>query len=79
MYKECGTACPLTCDNKDQAIMCPQMCVAGCFCPSGMVLLNDNCIQPEQCSGKFGFMTFMLCYSYLFCYLAASSPSPTPG
>ena len=29
VYKECGTACPTTCDNKDEVIICTEECVAG--------------------------------------------------
>ena len=29
VYNECGTACPLTCDNKDDVIICTKQCVPG--------------------------------------------------
>ena len=29
VYQECGTACPLTCDNKDDNITCTKQCVPG--------------------------------------------------
>ena len=29
VYKECGTACPLNCDNKDGNISCIDVCVKG--------------------------------------------------
>ena len=29
VYKECGTACPTTCDNKDELVICTQQCVSG--------------------------------------------------
>ena len=29
VYKECGTACPTTCDNKDELTICTFQCVAG--------------------------------------------------
>ena len=29
VYQECGTACPLTCENKDDVIICSTQCVAG--------------------------------------------------
>ena len=29
IYKQCGTACPLTCENKDDVVTCTQQCVAG--------------------------------------------------
>ena len=29
VYQECGTACPTTCDNKDDLIICTSQCVPG--------------------------------------------------
>ena len=29
VYQECGTACPTTCDNKDEEIICTKQCVQG--------------------------------------------------
>ena len=29
IYKQCGSACPLTCENKDDVITCTQQCVPG--------------------------------------------------
>ena len=29
VYKECGTACPTTCANKDKLLGCPLVCVPG--------------------------------------------------
>ena len=29
VYKECGTACPTTCDNKDDDVSCITVCVPG--------------------------------------------------
>ena len=29
VYRECGTGCPLTCDNKDDVIICSLQCVPG--------------------------------------------------
>ena len=46
-YKECGSACPATCDPP--SVDCPQLCVAGCFCSEGMVLYDGNCILPDEC------------------------------
>ncbi len=29
VYQECGTACPKTCDNKDELTFCTRQCVQG--------------------------------------------------
>ena len=29
VYQKCGTACPTTCDNKDEEIICTKQCVHG--------------------------------------------------
>ncbi|XP_035917182.1 chymotrypsin-elastase inhibitor ixodidin-like isoform X1 [Anopheles stephensi] len=53
VYKQCGTACPATCDNMDTVQGCTKQCVAGCFCVDGYVL-NDKgqcipkCLCPKQ-------------------------------
>ncbi|KAG5679449.1 hypothetical protein PVAND_009014 [Polypedilum vanderplanki] len=50
VYTDCGTACPLTCDNKDSQQICTMQCVAGCFCEAGYVRDNNgDCILPEKC------------------------------
>lgn len=50
-YSSCGSACPLTCLNKDDTTtVCPAICVSGCFCPSGKALIDDDmCIEPSLC------------------------------
>ena len=49
-YSTCGSACPLTCENRDSPpIFCPQVCVSGCFCPSGMAAYQDACYLPSDC------------------------------
>jgi hypothetical protein len=50
-YRECGTACPATCDNPNQEI-CSDRCVSGCFCEEGLLLNSDGwCVTPAQCGG----------------------------
>ena len=48
-WQECGTACPLTCDNHDQFQICTLQCVQGCFCPAGTVEHNGTCVTTDQC------------------------------
>ncbi|KFM75509.1 Papilin, partial [Stegodyphus mimosarum] len=53
-YKQCGKACPLTCDNYDNPPkICPAMCVSGCHCLEGFVKAADGrCVKPEECPSK---------------------------
>ena len=53
VYKECGTACPITCENiNDPPVVCPAMCVSGCFCPRGTVEHGKKCVKPAECPKK---------------------------
>ena len=47
VYKDCGSACPPTCDVP--APVCTLQCVKGCFCPGDKVPHNGECILPEDC------------------------------
>ena len=49
-YTECGTACPPTCGAIDP-VPCTLQCVAGCQCPSGTVLDEENkrCVEHNLC------------------------------
>ncbi|XP_064401886.1 von Willebrand factor-like isoform X3 [Halichondria panicea] len=49
VYQECGTACPKTCDNKDELTFCTRQCVQGCFCPAGTIELGNKCVSQEEC------------------------------
>eukprot|EP00731_Ephydatia_muelleri_P024287 Em0016g558a len=49
-FTECGSACPATCENRRSDMVCPQLCVPGCFCPPGTVDNNGTCIDPMHCS-----------------------------
>uniref|UniRef100_A0A182NIS5 TIL domain-containing protein n=1 Tax=Anopheles dirus TaxID=7168 RepID=A0A182NIS5_9DIPT len=51
VYKECGTACPETCETPDNSgLACTKQCVAGCFCKEGYVLNESNeCILRSSC------------------------------
>ncbi|GFV25848.1 zonadhesin [Trichonephila clavipes] len=49
-YKECGTPCPLTCNNQTEQRLCPPICVKGCFCRDGFVRdPTGKCILPKFC------------------------------
>ncbi|XP_044730611.1 chymotrypsin-elastase inhibitor ixodidin-like [Chrysoperla carnea] len=50
VWNDCGTACPETCSNYDQDVICTEQCIVGCACKEGTVL-NDqkNCVPISQC------------------------------
>ena len=50
VYQQCGQACPQTCET-EETVDCADGCVEGCFCPSGKVLWNGNCINSSECAG----------------------------
>ena len=52
VYQQCGPVCPQTCDT-DENVDCSGGCVEGCFCPSGEVVLNGNCVNRSDCQGKY--------------------------
>ena len=75
-YQECGTACPPTCDSllhPYDLLLCPAVCSAGCFCPEGTVLHNDQCIPPEQCPSNTIMCILISAYPHV-CYI---SPGPS--
>ncbi|KFM65456.1 Kunitz/BPTI-like toxin, partial [Stegodyphus mimosarum] len=53
-FKQCGTACPSTCQNYDDFPRpCVPMCVAGCFCNEGLVRNENNiCVTPQSCPSR---------------------------
>ena len=50
-YQQCGPVCPQTCDT-DESTDCSGGCIEGCFCPTGKVLLNGNCVDRSDCQGN---------------------------
>jgi len=50
VYQQCGPSCPQTCDTNEDTD-CSGGCVEGCFCPSGQVLSNGDCITITDCQG----------------------------
>ncbi|XP_077290874.1 hemocytin-like [Arctopsyche grandis] len=52
VYTECGTNCPLTCDNMHNApLACNRGCFVGCECKKGYVrdTRSNRCVHPSQC------------------------------
>uniref|UniRef100_H3CTP6 SCO-spondin n=1 Tax=Tetraodon nigroviridis TaxID=99883 RepID=H3CTP6_TETNG len=52
VYDPCGPACSPSCPHVQQGpdSQCGAFsCVEGCFCPSGMVLNGELCVDPPQC------------------------------
>nr|XP_044991348.1 mucin-5AC [Jaculus jaculus] len=52
-HQECGSPCVDTCSNPRHSQLCEDHCVAGCFCPEGMVLDDINhtgCVPVSQCA-----------------------------
>ena len=53
IFQQCGPACPPTCDS-DDSVPCPSTdCVEGCFCPTGLVLSDGQCINESDCEGTY--------------------------
>ena len=57
MYQQCGPVCPQTCENQQ----CSAGCAEGCFCPDGMVLSNNKCINLTDCQGTY-ILVNILCH-----------------
>lgn len=54
-FETCGTACPVTCQNRnDPPTPCTTDCVEGCFCIKGFIrdTQSGQCIPEEDCPGK---------------------------
>ncbi|CAO2583924.1 MUC5AC [Lemmus lemmus] len=52
-HQECGSPCVDTCSNPQRSQVCEDHCIAGCFCPKGMVLDDINqtgCVPVSQCA-----------------------------
>ncbi|CAL1298893.1 unnamed protein product [Larinioides sclopetarius] len=49
----CGSACPLTCENRSNPPqMCTLQCVNRCDCNGGYIFLDanlDKCVKQDQC------------------------------
>ena len=54
VYQQCGPVCPQLCDTVENED-CSNGCIEGCFCPSGKVLFNGNCVNVTGCAGTHTF------------------------
>nr|XP_025142814.1 mucin-5AC isoform X4 [Bubalus bubalis] len=60
-YHECGSPCAGTCSNPERSQLCEDHCVAGCFCPEGMVLddiSHAGCVPVSGCSCVYNGATY---------------------
>ena len=51
VYRQCEQACPQTCDTVIENTECVSGCIEGCFCPTGKVLSEGNCVNATKCAG----------------------------
>ncbi|XP_053780097.1 mucin-5AC isoform X2 [Desmodus rotundus] len=61
LYRECGSPCADTCSNLEHSQACEDHCVAGCFCPEGMVLDDigqTGCVPVSQCPCAHNGVTY---------------------
>ena len=53
VFKDCGTACTMTCEDRNP--VCTDQCVLKCECPSESPILHNNeCIPESQCPASKG-------------------------
>ncbi|XP_066228758.1 mucin-5B-like isoform X1 [Saccopteryx leptura] len=60
-YRECGSPCTDTCSNLERSQVCEEHCVAGCFCPDGMVfddIGQTGCVPVSQCPCVYNGATY---------------------
>ncbi|KAM8967216.1 LOW QUALITY PROTEIN: SCO-spondin-like [Pelodytes ibericus] len=51
VYSDCSNSCPHSCSDLQPQTQCLQeICEPGCTCPQGKVLLNGDCVNPEDCT-----------------------------
>ncbi|XP_076328323.1 hemocytin-like [Tachypleus tridentatus] len=50
VWQDCGSPCEKNCDNfQREDLVCPAVCVSGCFCPPGLLRHGRFCVKPEMC------------------------------
>nr|XP_014342845.1 PREDICTED: SCO-spondin [Latimeria chalumnae] len=62
VYEACGPVCPQTCDNlgEEPLLHCGAIsCVEGCFCPEGMVMQGDSCVDASECQCTWDNTSFL--------------------
>ena len=59
VYQQCGQVCPQTCDTIE-SIDCIDGCIDGCFCPSGQVMWNEDCINASECESTYSNYVYLL-------------------
>ncbi|XP_053418481.1 mucin-5AC [Nycticebus coucang] len=60
-YHECRSPCADTCSYMEHSQACEDHCIAGCFCPDGMVfddIGQTGCIPASQCACKYNGATY---------------------
>ncbi|XP_058520124.1 mucin-5AC [Ochotona princeps] len=60
-HHECRSPCADTCSNPERSQVCEDHCVAGCFCPEGLVLDDigqAGCVAVSQCSCTYNGATY---------------------
>lgn len=60
VHNECGSACPEAC-NVEPAMVCVEVCVSGCGCPAGQVLVTGKagetrCTRRDKCPETLPFV-----------------------
>ena len=69
-YQECGSVCPVTCENHANPPVCIDICVDGCFCPPGQALPNSTstkCVAVEDCPGSCVVYIMFTVYNIYYC------------
>ncbi|KXJ80803.1 hypothetical protein RP20_CCG023448 [Aedes albopictus] len=50
VFTQCGSACPKTCNGRNNDRNCGQVCVPGCVCQRGYIRNQRwQCVNPNQC------------------------------
>uniref|UniRef100_H0XU65 Mucin 5AC, oligomeric mucus/gel-forming n=1 Tax=Otolemur garnettii TaxID=30611 RepID=H0XU65_OTOGA len=60
-YHECRSPCADTCSYMEHSQACEDHCVAGCFCPDGLVfddIGQSGCIPASQCACTYNGATY---------------------
>ena len=67
VFQQCGSACNITCENKDSPPACIEICVRRCGCPRNFPILDKgrfvikyskNLLFSSKLHKRFGFKNF---------------------